>query len=54
MLSFAQLLGDAIDIGDYSSITGNIAKLGLSVISVGFDVSVKQYILHTLAYMVTQ
>jgi len=39
ILSLIQLVGDAIDIGDYSSITGNIAKLGLSLISLGFDVS---------------
>ena len=39
VLSFVQLLGDAIDLDDFSSITGNAAKLGLSIISIGFDVS---------------
>lgn len=38
-LCFVQLMGDAIDIQDFSSITGNLAKLGLSVISIAFDVS---------------
>lgn len=39
VLSLAQLVGDAVDLNDYSSITGNVAKLGLSIISIGFDVS---------------
>jgi cystinosin len=39
ILSFIQLIGDAIDLDDYSSISGNFAKLGLSIISIGFDVS---------------
>lgn len=38
ILSFIQLIGDAIDLEDYSSITGNMGKLGLSIISLGFDV----------------
>jgi hypothetical protein len=39
ILSLLQLVGDAIDLDDYSSIAGNFAKLGLSIISIGFDVS---------------
>lgn len=39
ILSLLQLVGDAIDLDDYSSIVGNFAKLGLSIISIGFDVS---------------
>jgi cystinosin len=42
VLSLAQLVGDAVDLNDYSSITGNVAKLGLSIISIGFDVSNKE------------
>lgn len=39
ILSLLQLVGDAIDLDDYSSIVGNFAKLGLSIISIGFDVT---------------
>lgn len=42
VLSLAQLVGDAVDLNDYSSITGNVAKLGLSIISIGFDVSYQE------------
>eukprot|EP00558_Chaetoceros_sp_UNC1202_P008886 CAMPEP_0197252734 /NCGR_PEP_ID=MMETSP1429-20130617/62475_1 /TAXON_ID=49237 /ORGANISM="Chaetoceros sp., Strain UNC1202" /LENGTH=98 /DNA_ID=CAMNT_0042715197 /DNA_START=160 /DNA_END=456 /DNA_ORIENTATION=- len=35
--SLVQLVGDAIDLNDLSSITGNPAKLGLSVITIFFD-----------------
>ncbi len=42
-LSLLQLVGDAIDLDDYSSITGNIPKLGLSLISMTFDVSNTQF-----------
>ncbi len=37
--SLAQLVGDAIDLNDLSSIKGNSAKLGLSAVSIFFDVS---------------
>jgi len=39
ILSLVQLIGDAIDLDDYSSISGNFAKLGLSIISIGFDIT---------------
>jgi len=39
VLSLMQLVGDAIDLNDLSSITGNMAKLGLSAVSIFFDVS---------------
>lgn len=41
ILSLAQLIGDAIDLNDLSSIRGNSAKLGLSAVSIFFDVSLK-------------
>ncbi len=39
VLSLLQLVGDAVDLDDFSSITGNTPKLGLSLISMIFDVS---------------
>jgi cystinosin len=39
IFSLLQLVGDAIDLKDLSSISGNAAKLGLSAISIFFDVS---------------
>ena len=39
ILSLIQLVGDAIDLNDLSSISGNMAKLGLSAVSIFFDVS---------------
>lgn len=39
ILSLIQLVGDAIDLNDLSSISGNLAKLGLSAVSIFFDVS---------------
>jgi len=38
MLSFAQLVVDASAKGDYSLITDNPVKLGLSFVSIGFDI----------------
>ena len=40
IFSLAQLVGDAIDLNDLSSIMGNSAKLGLSAVSIFFDVSI--------------
>jgi cystinosin len=39
ILSLAQLVADAYDLNDMSSIAGNSAKLGLSAVSIIFDVS---------------
>ena len=39
ILSLVQLVGDAYDLNDMSSIAGNSAKLGLSAVSIIFDVS---------------
>lgn len=39
IFSLVQLLGDAIDLDDLSSIKGNSAKLALSAVSIIFDVS---------------
>jgi cystinosin len=38
LLSLAQLLMDAMDMHDYTAITGNFAKLGLSFVSIFFDI----------------
>jgi len=38
VLSLAQLLMDAMDMHDYTAITGNFAKLGLSFVSIFFDI----------------
>lgn len=43
VLSLSQLVGDAIDLNDVSSISGNSAKLGLSAVSIFFDVSYDHY-----------
>lgn len=39
VLSDLQLVGDCADFGDWSGITGNLAKFGLGVVSISFDVS---------------
>lgn len=44
-LSFLQLVLDSSDLEDWSGITGNLAKLGLSFLTIFFDVSVSYYIL---------
>ena len=48
ILSFAQIVIDAVDMSDISAITGNWAKFGLSIISILFDIVfiVQHYILY--------
>ena len=56
IFSLAQLVGDAIDLNDLSSIKGNSAKLGLSAVSIFFDVSTSQNssTKSTLQYLITK
>lgn len=48
MLSLMQLVMDSIDMNDWSGITGNLAKFGLSLVTIFFDVVflVQHYILY--------
>jgi cystinosin len=52
MLSDLQLIMDCADLGDWTGITGNLAKFGLGVVSIFFDVifMVQHYILYPDAH----
>ena len=47
MLSDLQLVFDCADLGDWTGITGNIAKFGLGFVSITFDIMfiVQHYVL---------
>lgn len=48
VLSFLQLIGDCADMKDWSGLTGNPAKIMLSIVTICFDVIflVQHYILY--------
>eukprot|EP00521_Asterionellopsis_glacialis_P021059 CAMPEP_0195337300 /NCGR_PEP_ID=MMETSP0708-20121125/16817_1 /TAXON_ID=33640 /ORGANISM="Asterionellopsis glacialis, Strain CCMP134" /LENGTH=140 /DNA_ID=CAMNT_0040408275 /DNA_START=35 /DNA_END=457 /DNA_ORIENTATION=- len=48
VLSDLQLIGDCADFGDWSGITGNLAKFGLGFVSISFDIifMIQHYVLY--------
>mmetsp|Transcript_27895 Transcript_27895/g.39217 ORF Transcript_27895/g.39217 Transcript_27895/m.39217 type:complete len:394 (-) Transcript_27895:28-1209(-) len=48
LLSDLQLIGDCADFGDWTGITGNLAKFGLGFVSISFDIifMVQHYVLY--------